>query len=576
MAKKMLRSHHLAILALVLALGVATPIVVATLSEDEAARAADESGSETSGKSAEADDSVTDTTDTPADTAATATIATYEDLTAALADAEKTTLTLGADIELSEPLTIARDLTLDLNAHKITVAEGVKSALIIRQGNVMLTGGEGSSITIGAGVAIWVYGSDNAAASNYTRLTVDSSVMVAASSTDDSSYGLAVNRFDASHNVAYGVEVDFNGKLSAYNGLTILGHIQHSDNAPVMKIGDGAIIDAEGADDSMALYGAGYGVWTVGAAELTGSSALGVKAGQFTFSDTVMTANGDNQSANTENGGIAGSGAVFQIENNSVYAGGIDITIDGGEYTSMNGHVFYEYGDASRATSALQNLTINSGTFKAGEDGEIFSGVNTAAVTLAGGSYNQEIPADYLSDDQELVEKDGVWTLESVSSGNQPGITTPDPDDDQDKPEQKPNNKPQTKPSGSTPSTGVHNITNHISAIATTTSAVIAGVLVFCALILRRLIHRRPDKTKSASAKTSREATNSRTKVTGKTPAKSTKALKTAKSSAKSARTSATKVSKSAKSTKSAPAAKATSKSASKTVKTAKSTKARK
>lgn len=568
MARKMLKSHHLAILALVLALGIATPIVVATLSEDESARAANETSSEEDAAPetvpTETDTPVTDTLDTPADNpeSTPAAVTSFDAFKEALADPDQATITLGTDIELSEPLTISRDLTLDLATHKITVATGVNSAFIIRQGDVTITGEEGSGIAIDTGVALWVYGSKTVTDTDFTHLTVGQNVLITASSTNDSSYGIAVNRFDSENNVAYGVKIDFDGRIGAYNGITILGHIRHTDNAPAINLGGNAVITAQGPDDSMALYAAGYGIWNVGAANLVGSSALGVKSGQFTFTNTTMAANGARQDdVETGNSGIAGSGATFQIEDNSVYAGGIQITINDGKYSSQNGHVFYEYDDAARAASPLEKITINSGTFEAGADSSIFSGVNAGVVTLAGGSYNKEIAKEYLGENQQLVEKDGVWTIQDTTTGEQPG-TNPKPDEEGDDNPEKPTDKPQAKPDDNAPGTGAHNITSQISAIATTTTAIAVGALVFLAFALRLLIRHRSDKSQP-SAKTSREVKNSRTKVADKTSAKSSKTAK-----------SATKAAPKAKSTKTTKTAKSTAKTATK--KPSKTSKARK
>lgn len=586
MTKKRAKSYHLAILAMIMALGVATPSVVYILTVSNAALASEEQPAgtpSTSEPSTSTDTSTTDTdttpdaeTDAPAEGEARVTdAATFQ---AALDNQAINLLTLTADITTDSNLTFNRPsdkpLKIDLNGHNISATHENARAIDVLRGNLEITGTGKISANAAKGIAVRAYGSDDSNLTGYTTLTIMGDVTLEATS-DDYAYGLFL-----SHNNkhAYGVTIDFRGKINGYNGITINGNIVDKDNCPVFKIADRALIqaasqashlhDASIADgQGTAIYAAGYAEWQIGAANIAGDTGIGTKAGKFTFTDTKITANGAKIAGTLNNDGINNSGATFQIEDNANYARNVELTILGGAYRSENGDIFYQYGQGDAATraarasetGALKTLTIKSGLFQA-DKGAIFDGVEPGVVKLQGGTYGSEIPDIYLSGTQKLVKVDGGWILQNTPTPTPGGDDEKDPskpDDDQpgsstDKP-----NKPSV-PGSSSPNTGLNNeiySPRVVSAVKSAAAAIIAGVLVIAALLLHRYTsrHHLDEAPKTAGRGNRNHATRSSASRSAQTSESSSKSVRTTKS------TKSAKITKSAKpSAKSAPARRTT------------------
>lgn len=568
MAKKRAKSYHLAILALIMALGVATPSVVYLITVGNAALASEQTettpetgGSdstseggdateETEGEGSETEDGLGELKEgevRPADT---------EEFQAALSNAiagkNVSLITLTQDIKGSANFVFDRPtdqpLVLDLNNHNIEVDSEGARVLDIYRGNLEITGTGTIYASNSDGIAIRVYGSDDSNVTNNTTLTIRRDVTLRATSTSYA-YGLFVSH---KNNHAYGVNIDFKGEIDGFNGITVNGNIQDQTNAPVIKL-DGARIQTQ--TRGTAVYAAGYADWQINGTHISADTGIGMKAGKFVLDgDTRITANGEKTAVTPGNDGIDESGAVFQIEDNAgVYAGNIEITINNGNYHSNYGDVFYEYGAVAREAnpSALKSLTINSGSFSAGA-GKVIEGLDPESVSLKGGSYNPKVDAAYLTSSQEFVFVNGSWEIRNTTTptpGGDDGKDDPTNPDDGDKDDQKPDDS--TKPSvpgGSLPNTGLNNeiySPRVVSAVKSAAAAIIAGILVVAALLLHRFTsrHHLEEEPKAAGRGRGIKTTSE---------AKASKPTKSRVASKSSTRTVATR-SKSAKvSTKSA------------------------
>lgn len=236
-------------------------------------------------------------------------------------------------------ITINNDVTIDLNDHDIRSVVANARVLDIKQGNVTIKGNGSIIASDTNGAAVRVYGSTDPNATDFTTVTIGDGVNLVGG---DDSYGLFVS-YNASDYQAYGVTVNLESGSTVLggNGLYINGMMQHVDG-PVFNVADGAKVTAE--KDGMAIYAAGYGTWNIGAAELSGGTVLGIKAGVVNLKNTTMQATGDKVENAPDNNSMNATGATIQIEQNDAYAEGIDITINGGEYSSNQHSVFVTYG----------------------------------------------------------------------------------------------------------------------------------------------------------------------------------------------------------------------------------------
>lgn len=409
-----------------------------------------------------------------AEQVASTTVSTETDFRNAIENGEAS-ITLSGNINLTSALVIERagSLTIDLNEYKITAATGIKNAIIIMQGNVHFTGT--GSIEVPT-TALTLEGSNDPAAQNYSTLVVDKGVTITA----QNAYGVSIDIYHAhqadKQKVSYGVAATLNGTIVAPYGISVNGNIQHNTNIPVIKIGDSAVIDAmtnNSEADSTPIYAAGAGNWTVGKATLTGRAAVGMKAGTMTFNGTKVEIDGVLTNPQPSTGGIQGNNSVFQIEHHASYAGGdIVINVNGGEYTSVNGDVFYEYNLATGTRSATDpaDININGGTFTAGADKAIFGGdVEDMDIEIKGGTFTNGTDRDELK--QYLVGNltiDSNGTVIATTSPSRP--TTPVTPTDPETPDtDNSTNQPDTNlPDNKVPDTGVISEQGIITAISTT------------------------------------------------------------------------------------------------------------
>ena len=357
-------------------------------------------------------------------------VANAENLAKAIADPDVAEIVLGADIEVDQALTINRNLTIDLGGFTLSSATTNIRLLDIKKGTVNLTG-TGTILATGTGgVPVRVYGSDDPAATNYTVVTVGKDVTL--KTTVDDVYGIFIS-FVTGVPHAYGVVINIDGTIDAANGPYINGTIKDTEgNVPIINISDEATITANGSNGG-AIYAAGYAKWNIGAATLTGKSGLVIKSGDINLTNTTVIADGVEADPDPYGNGFNGTGAAIQVEQNSAYAGKVDISINGGTYTSENSNAVLAYTDNKpEDLQQFESLTINGGTFTAAEDQPVINFIqpkdtettgtvdDKAIVTINGGSFSSDI-TDYVAEGS---------TLKPVEDGNGNTswvVSTPEP-----------------------------------------------------------------------------------------------------------------------------------------------------
>ena len=122
-----------------------------------------------------------------------------------------------------------------------------------------------------------------------------------------------------------------------------------------------------------------------------------------------------------------------QVEQNSAYAGKVDISINGGSYTSENSNAILAYtDDKPEDLQQFESLTINGGTFTAAEDQPVINFIqpedteatgtvdDKAIVTINGGSFSSDI-TDYVAEGRTLKP------VEDENGNTSWVVSTPEP-----------------------------------------------------------------------------------------------------------------------------------------------------
>ena len=354
-------------------------------------------------------------------------VADAEALIAAIANPDVAEIVLDANIEVDQALVIERNLTLNLGGFTLSSATTNIRLLDIKKGTINLTG-TGTILTTGTGgVPVRVYGSDDPAVTNYTVVTVGKDVTL--KTTIDDVYGIFVSFYPATDDTpaiphAYGVVINIDGTIDAANGPYINGTIKDTEgNVPIINISDGATITANGSNGG-AIYAAGYAKWNIGAATLTGKSGLVIKSGDVNLTNTTVIADGVEADPDPYGDGFNGTGAAIQVEQNSGYVGKIDITINGGTYTSENSNAVLAYtDDKPEDLQQFESLTINGGTFTAAEGQPVINFIqpedteatgsvdDKSIVSIKSGEFSSDV-SDYLASDSNIEQaEDGSWVV---------------------------------------------------------------------------------------------------------------------------------------------------------------------
>lgn len=332
-------------------------------------------------------------------------VGTAEELTACLDwTSEETVCTLTGDINLSSTVQVSKAVELDLNGH--TIALSGESEFLVYSGNMNVTGTGTINSEASDYAPFYVWGSKDLNASNFSTLTLGQNTTV---KTGSEGWGIIVPNYDGH---AYGAVMNLNGAIEAGYGITINGIVQDvAENAPTINIGDGARFTTTGH----AIYAAGYGIWNIGAATITGGDGgVGVKAGRFVFSNTAVNATGAYVEPQPWGNGINASGATIQIESHDGYADHISMEFNGGTYASANGNVFLEYKEKENTVNSVQNVAINGGTFTAGSDKEVFqmSDNFTLAGFISGGTFSGAPVEEYLANGYDVFRAGEAFVVE--------------------------------------------------------------------------------------------------------------------------------------------------------------------
>lgn len=343
-------------------------------------------------------------------TAGTATCETEGKITAA---AENITVVGDKTLILGDTLTIANRFKVDTGT-KLTVKGNVTA------GQYMFMAEAGSTLKLESGV--FTSTSRNANSANVAMIV---SVFGAPTSGSSKTYvevgkdvefkdgGIAIYQDRTTGKAAYGVVVDFYGKMSMtkngdvrYNVFTVLGNIKQmtGEDLPTINIYEGATVTNE---DSPAIYGAGYAIWNIKGGTFTGSEALSIKSGKFNITGGTFVANGKYvkpEDVQAKGSASEDTGAAISITGNDGYAAGVELNIANATVESKNGYAIFE-GITKGVTPAVKGMSITSGEY-AGKEAAIYA--ENAEKFIEGGEFKGEIDEKFLSEDLETKVIDGV------------------------------------------------------------------------------------------------------------------------------------------------------------------------
>ena len=334
--------------------------------------------------------------------------------------AENITVVGDKTLILGDTLTITNRFKLD-NSSKLTVNGNVTTT-----GQFMFMVEAGSSLVLESGlytstlraaksentaVIVSAFGASTSGA-NKTFIEINKNV-------EFKDGGIAIYPDRATGKAAYGVELDFHGKISmtknndvTYNVFTILGTIKakNGEDLPTINIYEGSSITN---DDAPAIYAAGYGIWNIKGGTFTGSEALSIKAGQFNITGGTFIANGeyvDPESIQAQNSASEKTGSAISITGNDGYAAGVELNIENAVVESKNGYAIFE-GITKGVTPAVKGMKVYSGEY-AGKVSAVYT--ENIEEFIAGGIFNSELNKEYLVNDIKLEKtNDGTFVAKN-------------------------------------------------------------------------------------------------------------------------------------------------------------------
>ena len=316
------------------------------------------------------------------------------------------TIVIDSDITLNSRVNISDvNLVIDLNGKTITFANTAR--LQMQKGSLEITG-TGTMKEENANTApLVLYGSADKDAENYTVVTIGKDATLTGR------YGMFINKGPVDKNTAFGVVAHVYGTLlgqcnsdrtTCGAGIYINGTVNKTEgNVPVINIHKGAVL-ADGVAGG--IYAAGYAKWNIEDVNLDcGYSGIAIKAGIFNLKNVTVVNKAEYKESSFNGNGINATGAAIQIESNNEYAGKIDITIDGGSYTSLHGYAIQHYLTEKNnvlANNMLKSLTINDAKAISLEKDQAITAIDNDNIKVVTGTFSSSV-SKYIA--EEYVEE---------------------------------------------------------------------------------------------------------------------------------------------------------------------------
>ena len=339
----------------------------------------------------------------------------------------KAVLATGGEAKVTENFEVTKDLylvdgkkvTIDLNNHDILFKN--QTSININGGTLDLTGKGSMKNDITNFSPIYIKGSKNKEDVNYSNVTVGKDVHLKGHMAIIVVYPDNDNKY-----VSYGVNVNVYGTLEGdlnKNGvegssIQINGNIRNTENCPVFNIYSSAKL----IGNTDGIYGAGYAIWNIDGATIEGvTSGIATKAGIWNIKNAKITATGEKKDSIGEGEGIKGTGSAIQIESHPSFYGHVEMTIDGGEYTSSHNAVIQHYLAESATEGALAKpIIVKGGTFYGALDM-----MKSDEIEVSGGTFTDSTVNAYINEGLKVVKDGSMYTVVDANKGELV-VTTPE------------------------------------------------------------------------------------------------------------------------------------------------------
>lgn len=338
----------------------------------------------------------------------------------------KAVLATGGEAKVTENFEVTKDLylvdgkkvTIDLNNHDILFKN--QTSINIDGGTLDLTGKGSMKNDITNYSPIYIKGSKNKEDVNYSNVTVGKDVHL------KGHMAIIVVYPNDSKYVSYGVNVNVYGTLEGdlnKNGvegssIQINGNIRNTENCPVFNIYSSAKL----IGNTDGIYGAGYAIWNIDGATIEGvTSGIATKAGIWNIKNAKITATGEKKDSVGQGEGIKGTGSAIQIESHPSFYGHVEMTIDGGEYSSSHNAVIQHYlADSATEGALAKPIIVKGGTFYGALDM-----MKSDEIEVSGGTFTDSTVNAYINEGLKVVKDGSMYTVVDANKGELV-VTTPE------------------------------------------------------------------------------------------------------------------------------------------------------
>ena len=285
--------------------------------------------------------------------------ASIRDALNAVQDGETITMLNNETVQRADgKIELRKNITLDLGGYTLTEdADGqsmfeVYSNLTVKNGKILLTNGKSNS-------AMW--------------LNEDAKVVIekdATISTSDSAAGFPSYAIGL-RNGSNGAKLTIKGSITGESGITINGMIENETNEIVIE--DGAKINVT----NTAIYLAGNGKTTIGAADISGNTGIEIRAGKLTVNGATVEGKGTPFSVDPNGNGTTTGGAALAVVQH-VTDQNINVNINNGTFTATADDGYAIVASNPQENENVEekvNITVNGGVF----DGIVANNTNANA-----------------------------------------------------------------------------------------------------------------------------------------------------------------------------------------------------
>ena len=250
----------------------------------------------------------------------------YGTLSAAINKATDTdTIELLTNVTVASTISLTKDVTIDLNGHTVTGNDGTKGVRVfhVTGGDVNITGSGTLTVASGIGESSSVIRvGDNSGETREAKLTIGKDVEVKS----DYSYGVTVFGSMTTETV------DVNGKITTNVAPAVSGNGSVGYGNTNITVGQTATLKTT---NDYAIYHPQSGTLTINGT-VEGKGGIEAKAGDTTVAvgnSAKITATATETTHEKNNNGTSTSGYAIAVVENSAYAGGAKVGVNGGTVT---------------------------------------------------------------------------------------------------------------------------------------------------------------------------------------------------------------------------------------------------